>query len=146
VATRYPSDVAPGAPRSALRRFFSFIAVGALGFGVDGAILSLLVHGWDWAPYTARVLSFVPAVTVTWYCNRRWVFVATRHTTHEYGAYFGVQTVGAAINLLTYALAIAIFPTLARLPIVPLAVGSAVALVFNYSAARHWVFGAASRE
>jgi putative flippase GtrA len=86
------------------------------------------------------VLSFVPAVTVTWYCNRRWVFARTNDATREYSAYFGVQVLGAAINFGTYALLIAIVPPLTRLPVAPLAAGSALALLFNYSAARRWVF------
>ena len=67
---------------------------------------------------------------------------ATR--TREYGAYFGVQAVGAAINLGTYALVIALVPSLARLPVLPLAAGAALALLFNYSAASRWVFAASS--
>jgi len=126
---------------SSLGRFSSFAVVGSLGFFVDAAILSLLVHVWDWPPYSARVLSFVPAVTVTWYCNRRWVFSRTRNAAREYGAYFTVQTVGAAINLGAFALLIAAVPSAARLPVVPLAAGSALALLFNYLAAGRWVFG-----
>jgi len=122
------------------RRFASFIVVGSLGFIVDAAILSLLVHVWHWGPYPARVLSFVPAVTATWYCNRRWVFSGSRNRAREYGAYFGAQTIGAAINLGTYVLVILVFPEVARVPVVPLAVGSAVALAFNYAAASRWVF------
>lgn len=136
-----PPDATSGnAAALSLGRISSFVVVGSLGFLVDSTILSLLVHVWGWSPYTARVLSFAPAVTVTWYCNRRWVFSRTDDAAREYGAYFGVQTAGAAINFGTYALLIALVPALARLPFVPLAVGSAAALFFNYSAARHWVF------
>ena len=142
MATSGPRDVAGAkASPSSLGRFPSFVVVGGLGFLVDAAILSLLVHVWDWPPYAARVLSFAPAVTVTWYCNRRWVFSRTKDAAREYGAYITVQTVGAAINLGVFALLIAVVPSLAQLPLVPLAAGSAVALLFNYSAARRWVFG-----
>jgi putative flippase GtrA len=124
------------------RRFASFIVVGSLGFIVDGTILSLLVHVWDWGAYAARVLSFVPAVTATWYCNRRWVFSRTKNPAREYGAYVGAQIVGAAINLGTYVLVILVFPGVAQVPVVPLAVGSAAALGFNYAASSRWVFAA----
>jgi len=125
------------------RRFASFILVGSLGFVVDAAVLSLLVHVWGWGPYSARALSFVPAVTATWYCNRRWVFSGTKDPAREYGAYFGAQVVGAAVNLGTYVLVLAAFPVVARFPLLPLAVGSAVALVFNYTAASRFVFATA---
>ena len=118
------------------------MTVGGLGFVIDGTILSLLVHVGAWPHYLARALSFATAVTVTWYCNRQWVFARTEDRAREYGAYFGVQAIGAAINLGTYALVIALVPALARLPLVPLAAGAALALLFNYSAARRWVFAA----
>jgi putative flippase GtrA len=97
---------------------------------------------WGWNHYTARAISFATAVTVTWYLNRHWVFAPTRDGTREYGTYFGFQALGAVINLGTYALVIAVLPELARYPVLPLAAGAALALLFNYSAARRWVFAA----
>lgn len=114
--------------------------MGGLGFVVDAAILSALVHVLDWPHYTARAISFAAAVTVTWYCNRRWVFSRSNDRAREYGAYFVVQIVGAVINLGTYALVITLVPSLARLPILPLATGAGLALLFNYSGASRWVF------
>jgi len=131
-----------GGARSRLVRFSSFATVGLVGFIVDAALLSALVHILSWPHYTARALSFAAAVTVTWYLNRNWVFSRTADGTREYGRYLGVQAVGAAINLGTYVLVIALLPPLARLPVVPLAAGAALALLFNYSAAGRWVFSA----
>jgi putative flippase GtrA len=131
-------------PRSPLGRFASFAAVGLVGFIVDAAILSMLVHLVGWHHYTARAVSFTIAVTATWSVNRYWVFERTRDSRREYGAYFGVQTVGAVINLGTYALVIAMIPSLARYPVLPLAAGAALALLFNYSAAGRWVFATPS--
>ena len=125
---------------AALGRLPSFATVGAAGFVVDATLLSLLVHVGSWSHYTARAVSFAAAVTVTWYCNRHWVFPRTDNATFEYGAYFGVQSVGAVINLGAYALIIALLPGLARAPVIPLAVGAALALLFNYWAASRWVF------
>lgn len=124
----------------------SFVVVGAIGFIVDAAILSALVQAADWSHYSARAVSFAAAVTVTWYLNRRWVFAPTSNRTREYGSYFGVQTIGAIINLGAYALAIAVVPALGRWPVLPLAIGSALAMLFNYSAARHWVFAPAAER
>jgi putative flippase GtrA len=125
-----------------LRRFASFTTVGIVGFVLDAGILSALVHLLSWPHYAARALSFAAAVSVTWQLNRRWVFSATSDSTREYGAYFGVQVVGAFINLGTYAVAILVYPPLARVPVVPLAGGAALALLFNYRAAARWVFAA----
>jgi putative flippase GtrA len=131
-----PSDRAP----REWRRLASFAAVGGLGFAVDAGILSALVHGMNWVHYEARAVSFAAAVTVTWLCNRTFVFAKTSNRSREYGAYFTAQLVGAVINLGTYAAFILLFPASARLPVVPLAVGAAVALLFNYVAASRFVF------
>jgi putative flippase GtrA len=107
---------------------------------VDATLLTTLVHGLDWSHYTARAVSFVAAVTVTWLCNRRFVFQRSRDARKEFGAYFVTQVIGAVINLGTYALLIELVPGLARVPVVPLAGGGILALLFNYSAASRWVF------
>jgi putative flippase GtrA len=126
-----------------LRRFASFTTVGIVGFIVDAGILSALVHVWEWSPYAARALSFTAAVSVTWVLNRRWVFAKTPDATREYGAYFGVQAIGAVINLATYAAVILFFPSLARVPVIPLTAGAALGFAFNYSALARWVYAAA---
>jgi putative flippase GtrA len=137
------ADPAPIRARSATtRRWSSFAVVGAVGFVVDATLLSLLVHIADWPHYAARAVSFAAAVTVTWYGNRHWVFTRTDRAAFEYGAYFGVQLAGAVINLGTYAAIIAIFPPLAEIPVIPLAAGAALALLFNYTGASRWVFAA----
>jgi len=126
-----------------VRRFASFTTVGIVGFVVDAGILSALVHVWDWPHYGARALSFAAAVTVTWSLNRRWVFARTNDAKREYGAYFGVQAIGAVINLGTYAVVILVFPSLARVPVLPLTAGAALGFLFNYSALARWVYAAA---
>jgi putative flippase GtrA/SAM-dependent methyltransferase len=131
--------------RASLSRF---ALVGAFGFAVDASVLTLLVSGFGWHHYAARAVSFLLAVTCTWYCNRRWVFASVADRRHEYGNYFAVQVVGAAVNLTVYVLAVETFAALAEIPVVPLAFGAAVALTFNFFASRRWVFaaGAASAD
>jgi putative flippase GtrA len=147
VTTRDAPDVRhTSTPRSGLGRFSSFVVVGAVGFVVDGGILATLIHFYAWSHVSARAVSFAVAVTVTWYCNRRWVFGPTNDRVREYGAYLGVQAAGALINLGTYLLLIALFPALARLPLLPFAAGSALALLFNYSGAHRWVFAARAKD
>lgn len=141
-----PEPPGAGSPSTPPGRFASFSTVGIIGFGIDASILSTLVHVFAWPHYTARALSFAAAVTGTWYLNRHWVFVRTRNLAREYGAYFGVQAVGATINLGTYALAITLVPGLSRLPVLPLAAGASLALLFNYSAANRWVFAATAPD
>ena len=127
---------------SVLRHLPGFVLVGAIGFLVDAGILTALVTGFGAGPYAARAISFTAAVTATWYMNRRWVFeqVTAHKTSREYTAYLVVQVIGAVINLSVYVAVIELVPRLAKTPVVPLALGAAVALLFNFSASSRFVF------
>ena len=122
--------------------FPTFIIVGGIGFIIDASILSILVHGYGWGDYTARIVSFAVAVTATWYLNRRYVFYArkTLDRRREFSRYLAVQLTGMAINFLAYSLCIANVEIMDQWPVLALAVGSAVALVFNFVGARLFVF------
>lgn len=119
-----------------------FAAIGAIGFVVDGGILTLLHSAWDIDLVRARLVSFSVAVTVTWLLNRRHTFAATRddRAGREWGRYAVVNGVGALLNLGLFLWLIHAFPTLARWPIVPLAIAASVALVFNFLGSRRIAF------
>jgi len=124
------------------RGFPSFILVGTVGFIIDATILAILVHGYQWGDYTARLVSFSVAVTVTWLLNRGYVFTdaRTHNRRSEYTRYLAVQGTGMAINFLIYSLCLISSPLMDQWPVLALAVGSAVALIFNYAGARIFVF------
>ena len=117
-----------------------FAVIGGIGFVVDAGILTALVTLQGWHHYPARAISFAAAVTVAWALNRRFTFTKTKDAKREYARYFGVQIVGAVINLSTYVLVIEAWPATAATPVIPLAIGAALALVFNFVAARFFVF------
>lgn len=127
---------------SILRRLPGFVLVGAIGFLIDAGILTTLMKGLDFGHYGARAISFTIAVTATWYMNRRWVFErnTVRMNSREYTSYLSVQVIGALINLSVFAAVIEFVPGLSRTPVIPLAVGAAVALMFNFSASSRFVF------
>jgi putative flippase GtrA len=116
------------------------VVVATLGFATDAAILTILVDRLAWSTYASRAVSFATAITVTWLCNRSWVFERTRNARKEYGTYLLTQTAGATINLGGFVLLIELVPSLARMPVIALAGGGILAMVFNYFAARRWVF------
>jgi len=128
--------------KSRLGRLPGFVVVGAIGFLIDAGILTALMTGADFGHYSARAISFTVAVTATWYINRRWVFErgAIEMTGREYTSYLLVQVIGAVINLSVFVAVIEFIPGLGEIPVVPLALGAAVALVFNFSAASRLVF------
>jgi putative flippase GtrA len=119
-----------------------FGAIGGVGFLVDASVLTWLVSVNGWGLYESRALSFGLAVTATWYLNRRFTFASRAGTDRrrEYGRYFAVQTLGALINLGVYVAIVAAVPAVAAYPVVPLAVGSGAAMVFNFLAARRFAF------
>lgn len=127
-----------------MRRLLRFSAVGSIGFCVDAGILMLLTSGLGCGVYVARLLSFPTAVTCTWYANRRWAFTSVRRAGTEYGKYLVVQTIGTGLNFCVYVALIELLPALMRVPVLPLAAGSGIALIFNYVAAVRFVFGDAT--
>jgi len=122
--------------------FGQFLFAGAIGFAVDAAVVTLMMHVAGWPPLAARITSFSVAVTVTWILNRRYAFAGRgSHTVvGEYVAYVAIQLVGATLNIGIFILCMNRWPTLVRWPVVPLAAGSAVALAFNFTLARALVF------
>jgi putative flippase GtrA len=117
-----------------------FLIVGTVGFVLDGGVLNLLVwNGVD--PYVARVFSFPPAVTVTWYLNRVWAF-ATRSggARHQYLRYVAVQIFGAVGNYTIYAIILSVVPHTTEGVTVAFATGSVCALLINFIGARMLVF------
>ena len=127
-----------------LRRLVGFGAVGTVGFVVDAAVLTAVSSGLGVNVYVARCVSFSTAVLVTWLLNRAYVFAGSSRPRNrklgEYGRYFGIQVLGAMINLVVFVALLAEYPGLEAIPIVPLAAGSLLALFFNFAGAQWWVF------
>jgi len=129
-----------------LARLARFGAVGTAGFIVDAGVLSALTSLAGVGIYPSRAVSFVAACSATWLLNRTFVFAPPAGggragpRDREYARYLSVQVAGALINLAVFAALIQVFPALRSMPVVPLAAGSLVAMVFNYSGARYWVF------
>ena len=119
-----------------------FIVVGAIGFVVDGGILTLLHSLYDFSLLHARLVSFAAAVTVTWYLNRQHTFGASKDALaiHEWSRYAVVNGIGALLNLGLFLWLVYHFSVLAAWPIIPLAMAASVALVFNFFASRHLAF------
>jgi putative flippase GtrA len=117
--------------------------VGAIGFLVDASILTILSSHMGLDVFRARFFSFSAAVTVTWLLNRTLVFRTRRsgrNKTTEYSQYLTVQVAGALINLAVFTLLVMRFPAFHETPVIPLAIAASIALVFNFLAARYWVY------
>ncbi len=129
---------------AALPPLVRFGLVGAVGFAVDGGLLQLLVAWAGWGPIDARLVSFPAAVLATWWLNRRVTF-AGRDGGSLLGSllrYLGVSVVGTAVNFGIYSALVLGSAAMAAQPIVPFAIASAAALVFNYLGSKHFAFRA----
>jgi putative flippase GtrA len=126
-------------------KILSFGMVGAVGFVVDALLLTVLTIklGLDVLP--SRAVSFTCATLVTWWLNRTFTFSRQAgresHTRkREYIFYLTVQMVGAALNFLVFLALIEWQPMLRQMPVIPLAGGALVALVFNFTMSCKFVF------
>ncbi|MFQ5609922.1 MAG: GtrA family protein [Woeseiaceae bacterium] len=117
-----------------------FAAVGAIGFIVDGGILTLLNGVYDVSLLYSRLVSFSLAVTVTWFLNRQLTFAATPEPGREWGRYAIVNSVGALLNMGIFFWLVYSFDAFAAWPIAALAIAAVIALVFNFLGSRHIAF------
>ena len=119
-----------------------FAAIGAIGFVVDGGILTILDSVYDVSLFYARLVSFSAAVTVTWYLNRHLTFASggRNEAGREWGRYAVVNGIGALLNMGIFFWLIYVYEWLAAWPIVPLAIAAGLALVFNFFASRRIAF------
>jgi putative flippase GtrA len=134
---------ASGSITATRHSFLAFGAVGVAGFVVDASVMTLLVERFMWHPVQGRAVSFPLAVTTTWLLNRSFTFRGSgglRSRSAEYAGYFATQIVGAVVNLGAFLACLAIWPSLIIVPFVPLAVGSIVALLLNFSLLRGIVY------
>jgi len=119
-----------------------FFVVGAIGFLIDGGILTLLHEIFAFNLLHARLASFAVAVTATWYLNRHHTFASNRDSDaiQEWGRYATVNGIGALLNLGIFLWLVYRFSALADWPIAALAIAAGIALVFNFFASRHFAF------
>jgi len=124
--------------------FLRFCAVGGVGFVVDGGLLTLLMEVFGLGPYSARVVSFLSAATVTWLLHRNFTFRRTEGSRRrQWVRFLAVNGIGAVLNYGVYAACVAFAPHPVSVPQVALVVGAALALGFNYLSSRFYVFAAA---
>lgn len=154
-------SIMPAPVQPILRRidpdFIRFAVVGAAGFLIDLAGLTVLVRFAGYTPekiiilghdlilspaMQARFISFPIAVASTWMLNRNWTFRATekRPILKEVLSYVAVQGSGGVANVGAYCLILLLVPPLQAWPIIPLIAGSAVGLCLTFIGSKYWAF------
>ena len=129
-------------------QFGKFGMVGVVGLGVDIAVLYLAMAGMGLGPYGGRAVSFLAAATTTWALNRNFTFRGQHDGTllRQWAKFITANSVGGAINYLTYAALIAGTATVAAHPFLGVAAGSVAGMAFNFAASKALVFGPARQR
>ncbi|MEJ2138464.1 MAG: GtrA family protein [Gammaproteobacteria bacterium] len=131
------------------KRLLPFAVVGAFGFVLDASILSRLIFEFNWDHYTARIASFGIALPFSWFLNRIWTFrnQASDNRSREYSVYVVIQTAGALLNFSIYGSLVFASAFAKQQPVLPLAIASICAMLFNFYAVRRFAFtGSAASE
>jgi len=124
-----------------------FAAVGGAGYFVDLAILLFMLKVARFDPYSGRLISFLGAVTFTWWGNRRLTFAdksarGARAIATEWLRFFAANSVGAIANLGLYSALVAFGPYPFSNPFVAQPIGILAGLVFNFTLSKRLVFRA----
>ena len=86
--------------RCMIKRLFSFVVVGGIGFVTDAGLLMGLLRFTALDPFTARLIAIAAALQVTWLLNRNFTFgKSTRHAAVEGMRYGGVGIATQPVEL-----------------------------------------------
>lgn len=123
-----------------IKRLFSFVVVGGIGFVTDAVLLMGLLRFTALDPFTARLIAIAAALQVTWLLNRNFTFgKSSSHAAVEGMRYGGVGIATSLLNYLVYSGLLVFVPDLR--PVFALTIGSAVATIFSYTGYAKLVFG-----
>lgn len=124
------------------RQVLSFGIIGSIGFIIDGGLLLLYHEFFGLSLLTSRIFSFSIAICATWYLNRKLTFShhGSRSVVHE-GIYYAVfNSIGAILNFAIFMWLIYQYNYFSNEPIIPLAISSGIAMVFNFIMSKFFVF------
>jgi putative flippase GtrA len=124
------------------RELLTFGAIGVAGLLVDTSVLYFSMYAFGLGHYSGRLVSFLVAVTFTWWANRTFTFRVrgARGILREWATFLVANTAGAIMNLLTYTLLVALSPTVKAHLYLGVAAGSLAGMVLNFSASKWLVF------
>ena len=130
------------------RQLLVFMVIGAVGFAVEAAVLTLTTVVFELNVYLARVPGFLLAVTFTWLANRKLTFSQRQQKNKRVQGiqYLVTQVGGALINWLVYMSILFFYPSLQTIPILPLAIGAIFGLVFNFILSNKIVFADVNKQ
>jgi putative flippase GtrA len=131
--------------------FYRFAVVGSVGFVVDASVLQILVSWFGVGLLIGRVFSYLAAATVTWFLHRIYTFRAQLSSPDNRSAssftlldqwfrFILTNGVGASLNYGIYVICILSSDLCRAYPVIGVAIGSLVAMVFNFAISKRFVF------
>ncbi|MDD2658638.1 MAG: GtrA family protein [Methylococcales bacterium] len=125
-----------------LYQFLKFGLVGIAGFIVDSAVLYLGLYLLGLNLYSGRVLSYLVAASATWALNRLYTFSNSARTGigRQWSLFLIVNSIGGFVNYGVYAALVSSIDLFTEYPVLAVAIGSVMGLVFNFSLSRSLVF------
>lgn len=124
-------------------RFLRFALVGGTGFFVNEAALYCVLRLARLDKYSAWLAAFLVAVTFTWWGNRTLTFrdrAAQKGLFAEWGAFVIANSLGAIANFAVYFTLVTFAGSPLNNPLVAVAAGTLIGLVFNYTTSQRFVF------
>jgi len=124
-------------------RFLKFGIVGTGGFVVNWLVLFAALNFAHLDKYSGWVVAFLVAVTFTWWGNRTFTFrdaAADNGLIYEWARFFLANSLGAACNFLVYVVLVTFVAPPVGDPLVAVAAGTLVGLVFNFTTSQRFVF------
>ena len=124
-------------------RFFRFALVGTAGYVVNAAALWVAHFLIGFGPDVSYVLSFLVAVTFTWWANRILTFrehAANTNLLAEWAKFAVANTMGFAANWALFSSLVHFAPRPFDNLFLAQAAGTLLGLVFNFTLSKRFVF------
>jgi putative flippase GtrA len=124
-------------------RFVRFAIVGSAGFVVNWLALAGALHLAHLDKYSGWFAAFLVAVTFTWWGNRTLTFresAAREGLAREWATFVVANSLGALANFAVYSGLVTFAAPPLGYPLVAIAAGTLVGLLFNFVASQRFVF------
>lgn len=123
-------------------RIRNFLISGGFGFIVDSGILLLMSELWLFSPFISRSASLPASIITTWLFNRHLTFKDRNsdNILKEFSKYLASSSFGLMINIGTYLFLVNFVDFFYEYPLIALAIGVGISMVFNFLSYYHFVF------
>lgn len=120
------------------RQFIKFGLVGFLSFIIDAGFYLLFTRAFGLFYLSAKIISFILAVTNSYFFNRLWTFRSKNLAKKtEYFKFLLVSVIGLGLNSLIMYLAV---DKIELSDILALIISTSITMFWNFSANKFWTF------